>query len=271
MKRNLFALLSLLFLFACSQPMAYYQSVGFDERYVIVGENPLKKPLTNQGFYTIWYDHQKRPVKICYGLTNTLLPDPAFGVEQILFEYSPTNEKRLFLDASNHLKVSPQQGYAIAILDYNEKGQAVQVRYYDTNFSPAFDQRKAFRYEWRRDEKNRITKVTGYDTHGQVVSFMGIASVEWTYDRQGNLIEQRYYDASGNLTSKTFWGYAIEKRSYDRKKRLIEQAFYDETGRPVNYNFWHIHKYRYFYDRKGRLTNTIRYMVTNGEIVQVAR
>jgi len=270
MKRMPFLLLSLAVV-GCVKNPAYYGRISFDQTYTIVGQGQIPRPLTNRPYYTIWYDSQHRPTRITYSLTNVLMPDPAFGVEEIVFIYTPTNETRMFRDGDQRLKISPQQGYAIAVLDYNDKGQAVRVRYYDTSGNPATDMAKRFSYTWVRDSHNRILKLTGYDTNGHPLPFMGVTSVEWTYDRDGNLIEERLYDAQGNLTRNSLYGYAIQKNTYDKHHRLIEKSFYNEKNEPINYNLWYVHKYRYLYNRQGKLTNIERYQISNGTLILLPR
>ncbi|URA10805.1 hypothetical protein [Thermospira aquatica] len=271
MKKRLLFLISLvpLFVLSCQTNPRSYRAIGFDERYMIVGRSPLKKALTNRPFYTIWYDSKQRPLKIVYGYGNILTNDPVFNVAQIVFEYTPLQEKRTFLDASNQITFSSVQKYAQAILDYNDRGQAIRVRYYGTNGEVAGDFRGVFSYRLERDSQNRVLRTTSYNTNDEMVEAGGFASVVFTYDKHGNLIEERYLDKDGNPAKNRFWGYAIRKNTYDKKNRLIERAFYDENDNPVNYNLWHIHKYRYLYDKKGKITNTLRFQVSNGMIVQI--
>jgi len=245
---------------ACNKAPRQYMAIGYDENYNIVGQAPIKNPKQKPSrFYTLFFNSKGKITHITYSDGTNLLPDPLFGVAQISITYTPTNEIRTFLDAQSNIITSPSYLHAKAILQYDQYGYPISVAYYSPSNTPALDQRKVFAYRWERDKKHRLIRAIGYDTNTNLQEYLGVAIVEWVYDNQGNLVEQRFYNKYTNLARDNLWQFAIVRYTYDSHHRRTSTSFYDEKGNPVNYSFFHIHKIEYFYDSKGKITNQKRY------------
>jgi len=124
-------------------------------------------------------------------------------------------------------------GYAIITYTYDKWGHQLTASYFDEKGKPCID------------NKNNCHGVfQEYNQHGDriAISFVGLnnkpcvttggyAKFVDTYDKNGNVTEERYFDISGKLCINNS-GYAIYSAKYDDDSNRIQTAFYDTNNKP---------------------------------------
>jgi serine/threonine-protein kinase len=163
-------------------------------------------------------------------LDETMNPtNPAYQIPERLYKYDKWGNRIYYAlaDGSGKLIVSAN-GWAVERSEYDIRGRRISRAVYDEADKPSLDR------------QNNAHKT------------------EWIYDKQGNAVEARYYDASVSLRKN---GYAIEKYKYDEQGRLIEYALYDYLDRAVNGDGgWH--RYVRSYQESGAMYD-IHYTANN--------
>ena len=89
-------------------------------------------------------------------------------------------------------------------------------------------------------------------------------SVEYTYDKAGNVNREKYYGADG-MPIRCKKGYAIVYREYDAANRVIYEKFFDTDGFAIMLEDGAV-SYRYQYDESGNLIKTTKYDYGDHEV-----
>ena len=125
-----------------------------------------------------------------------------------------------------------EDGYAAIRKEYGVSGYMDAQTYLDENNQPVLvDGRFETKYEY--DNNHRIIQESYYDQSGNKMNRTdtGYAVRDVVYDNTGRIIEERYRDSSGSLVNAVD-GYAGFRREYDENDRLIQEVFYGESGQP---------------------------------------
>lgn len=120
----------------------------------------------------------------------------------------------------------------------NDQGQVVAERFYDADGNPS--NREGTEYE---------------DTY---------CTVEYTYDKMGNINREKYYNRDGELVL-CRKGYAIVYREYDAYNRVVYEKF-SGNGMEDPQLEDGAFAYRYEYDGDGNLTQIRKYDWMDHEI-----
>lgn len=86
-------------------------------------------------------------------------------------------------------------------------------------------------YRFSYDDRGNQTEQTLFDENGRTSDEYGVWRTEYTYDRHGNLIQERYFDINEILTDNEN-GYAIGKAEYDIRGNATYRAYFGSDGKP---------------------------------------
>lgn len=114
--------------------------------------------------------------------------------------------------------------------------------------------------------KNLVVSERWYDAEGNPMSPTGdtYCSVEYTYDKSGNINREKYYDPQGEPI-RCNAGYAIVYREYDTQNRVVYEKFFDTDGFAIMLEDGAV-SYRYTYDEDGNLVKRTKYDYGDWEI-----
>ena len=126
-------------------------------------------------------------------------------------------------------------GYSILRSKYDVKGNDVEHAFYDANDRPCLSIGKYYKGVIIFDEIGNVTSIEFFGTDEKpCISFLGCAKLVREYDPvRGNLIEEDYYDADGNLCQ-NWKGYAKVTTGCDTRGNTNEFAFWDAEGNLCN-------------------------------------
>ena len=128
-------------------------------------------------------------------------PICAEGYVQVRYDYNGKRKKirESYFDDHGNLMLRTDEQYAIREIFYNENGEEIGNRYYDTEGHPCLNSSGYAEIRKELDENNRIVCESFYDTQGNLCKTIdGYAMVLWEYDEDGNLLSKRYLDLTGN-------------------------------------------------------------------------
>ncbi len=229
--------------------------------------------------------------KISYDLDGRAvqLPDGDFIVK---YEYD---------NRDNLVRIENQDGNGnfvggktppIAEMDYDIRGNRVELRYFDGEGKPATyaEGISVFKYEF--DGHNRMIRQVLYDIDGEPIpAFGGVYYSTFEYDSRGNESSCRFwgkdgeavmneaqgasvvkseYDSMGNRTLLSFfdeneepcissYGYSSQEIAYDRFGNIVSIAFYDAEGKPLVNEREGVASFQKDYDKYGNVIEVREY------------
>jgi YD repeat-containing protein len=249
------SLLVSLLVVGCGRKQAnYYRWLTVNSRHEFVGRYPIEDyAARNVKCYHFIYDENGKTKKIVFQEDGKPRTDDAFGVAQILIEYSEGFKKSLFKDAMG--KMTPMSingdysirfkldnnGYVKSQFNYDSSGQLSEdisgVVQYDfsldgegqdtvvTSFRKNGDQIPIWTHK-RNDENGDVIEEYSCGKNGQLwADNQGIAITRWKYDNYGNQLEESYYGIDNQLKENA-QGIAICKSKCDENGNQIEKSFY---------------------------------------------
>ena len=191
-------------------------------------------------------------------------------------EYFDENEKPVISAEKDCHKIS---------YDRDSKGNIISKAYFDISNSPIKDRYGASKYVYEYDNNDIQMSEAYFDVNNKPINnvygvavsrytiknglrkemhffddqnnvslsgkvLLGSSTVKYSYDDNGNMIKQSFYDENGssNLCNE---GYSEVRYKYSDIDMLIETSLYDNYGRAVN-DKEGIHRRSYVNDDKGR-------------------
>ena len=109
--------------------------------------------------------------------------------------------------------VTGRSGYASIRRTYNTKGKVETEMYYGTDGSPTIDLNKQFGIRYEYNENNKISSIISLDAEGYAMNNLDHYAIsKRTYNSQGQLYTEMFYDENGNPArlSSGQYGYIYE-------------------------------------------------------------
>lgn len=155
-------------------------------------------------------------------------------------------------------------GYARSRIEYDDRGNAIELTWFDAAGHPARNREGVARSHTTYDERGSMLEMTNFDETGKPLRSNvgcatvrhavdawgdpieiscfdeagkptrhkdGVAGTRHMYDEHGHLIEERYLDEAGTL--RAVKGVAISRATFDAHGNKIEVALFDRAGKPT--------------------------------------
>lgn len=193
------------------------------------------KPMVCNGGWSIStyeYDNFGNVIKQCFFDVNGRPTDPSVMVPVGVCKYDKNNNM-IYLaaqDGKGHFIINPQLGWAISRSKYDEKSQLLSNAVYDANDKP-------------------------------MIGPNGYHMVKYKYDKNGNKIEEAYFNTNGNSMSVD--GVHLQKNGYDDNGRNTSLSYYDTAGKPTDCDAG-FHKVTVTYN--GDVATTRKYYTASGKL-----
>jgi YD repeat-containing protein len=114
--------------------------------------------------------------------------------------------------------------------EYDALGNVVEEAYWHADGTPAEDD-DCYRKKFAYNERGNILQQVYLEANGQPKD-QGFAVVEYQYDKNDRLTEQRFFDQKGRRLQGPNGPFHIHQ-SYDGDGKVIETAFFDDTEKPT--------------------------------------
>jgi len=232
----LFTLTTILLINGCAGKSAndkYFRKVAIDGRYSIIGEYPLTPEMGNKGeAYRFLYNKQGELIRVDYLIGGKLREGSFLGndVARVVIEHFETYEKRAYFDI-NGLSVRDKYGVYSIRLELNDNNHPKSKLNCGEFGEFTEDIYGVVQYLWTLDGEERIGKAIFYDFFGKRVTIEeGGFETRFVYDKDGNMIEQGYFDSKGNLKENKD-GIAVLRQKFDDKGNIIEIRYFDAANK----------------------------------------
>ena len=175
----------------------------------------------------------------CFGLNNERVLHDTCGFSKIVYGY---NERSFVSDTwgyNQNLKrsLSPITGVWHTHKEYDEKGNVVQISFYDVDDNPCKNKLGYHKeqYSWHRF--NIPSKIQYLDENDSLINVeaYGFAYCYTIYDERDRPIEISCFDQNGNKTNNR-QGYHKQITKYHKSGQQEVNAFYDKDNNLVSVN-----------------------------------
>ncbi|MGY6276133.1 nSTAND1 domain-containing NTPase [Methylomonas sp. MgM2] len=156
-------------------------------------------------------------------------------------------------DYVNRKPASFGNGFHKAKMRYDDRGNAIEWRYFDTESKPTFVNNGHYITTQAYDESGHLTNAAFFDAQGEPMYIVGgYHKVAYEYDDRGNETLYAYYDINGSPTVHD-GGYHKIALTYDERGNVIERRFFDIKGKETLYeDGYHLEKSHY--NDRGQMT-----------------
>jgi len=172
-----------------------------------------------------------------YNINGDLCLDPN-GIAGITCKYdSVGNRVEIVYYGKDKMPTLNEQGEAGVRLKYDERNLLTELTNLGENLNPAFNANHicVIRYEY--DKRGNMTKIAFYDENGTnlVNSNENVAGWNIMYDDLGNEIERSFFDNKKALCE-VVGGYAKKTISYDKNGHIKSERYYNASGNLTSVN-----------------------------------
>lgn len=174
----------------------------------------------------------------------------------------------IYYDIDGNIHESEYYGYARLENNYDIKGNWVATAYFDSKGKPVLRRNMNARKEMRYNDNGLVIEEKFYDAGGNLSNGNdGYCKTKYEYDKQGNLIREAHFDLDDKPAICIFCKNASKTYKYDDDCNLIEEAYFDAEGKPCNYKKGYS-KIVYSYDSYGTKIDEKKYD-KDGGLVEV--
>lgn len=180
----------------------------FDEMNRVIVEkcfDSVGKPLSGASVNPegrVKYDQWGNMIEVsCYdGYGNPRLTNDGFFTKKMEYDKRRNVVHEEFLGVKGELVMSKNNGYAKLDCTYDEHGNRLETKYYNTS--------KCFKIEtWKYNDKNQLVEQCIYNGDRKLSDeFYGISRITTEYNSSGIMpVKMNYYDKSGTLIATQKW------------------------------------------------------------------
>ena len=148
------------------------------------------------------------------------------GYDELKQMYHDGNKPYRIEYYKNGVPTLYNDNYAAIEREYDDAGNIIVERYYDTTFQLALCKNGYAMIKRAYDEKKQIIREQCFDTSGEpMVNNKGVYQTTYEYNEQGKVTREAYYDANGEpMANKN--GYIIIERVYNKEGKKISETSY---------------------------------------------
>jgi YD repeat-containing protein len=234
----------------------YYRKVKIDGRYEIKGSYPIPSDIGEKvDCYRLLYNNKGKIVKIEHLKAGKLSEPSYFGnaVAQVLIEYYVGFKKINYLDSRGYPVKNKDLVYAKRIEHDKDKNQLL-VFMLDENDALIEDNNGVTAYISNLDSAGRRVITSNFNEYGEEMENNGgIFKIFLKYDKNGNIIEERYYDINDQLKEQNEIRVAIIKRTFDEMGNKIEERYYNTENELTERKDFDIAIIKWEYDEFGNI------------------
>jgi serine/threonine-protein kinase len=229
-------------------------------------KNPMYSTVTGCIGEQYEYDDNGYLSKFSYIDENRHLAVGIEGSSVVLYknDNKGNNLERQFFNIDNQPFEIPA-GYSKFIFEYDNLGNPVSCRYYDTKDALCLSIEGMAGWSREYNDQNQLIKESYFGTDNQPnEKNNGVVIVIEDRDVRGNVIKHAYYQADEKTLKLSTDGIAGWKSEYDNGKET-KREFFDEKEQPTAGNFDYA-KWEAVYDDMGNRTE-ISYLNKNGDFI----
>lgn len=240
--------------------------------YTYLGEQ-WQPTLNNNGVQAIRleYDERGYNTRMSYYAPNK---NKAFvrslkGDTMAVAADSLTNEQNDNLQLTLAIFKEYNMYYAIREYEYDERGNVIMVRYYDTNHTLVEQGNSPMQVVFAYDEHSNQTEYSGLNEQSQPTRLSGGHFYEvYVFDSLDQMVQLRYLDSVRQPYLVQKEGFAVMNTVYNAHGDPLSRSFFDTNNNPVMLSDGYA-QYEYEYDAIGNCIS-VRYLDTKGQLVKTS-
>ena len=224
-----------------------------------------------EGKRTNFADHNYAQVKYVYDERGNMKETSYWGADSTpAVDELKTHRRDREFDAMNRVVVEKNLGangkpisganvYPEGRVKYDNWGNMVEVSCYDGYGNPQLGADGFFIMKSEYNKRRKLLHQEYLDVDGKLVMHKsnGFAKVDFTYDENGNKLEEKCYDTSSCIR--------IERWKYNDKNKITEQLICDGKGKQSD-AFYGVSKLTVEYDESGVVPVVQRYYNQDGKL-----
>lgn len=160
----------------------------------------------------------------------------------VYIEYYGTDRQMMTLSA----------GYAAVLRQTDERGRTIREICFDLDGNRVIQKSEYDEIRQTYGEGNKPNRIEYYLNGAPVLRKDGYAAVEREYDEAGNIIVEKYFDASLQAAPCNN-GYEMIRKEYNDDKKVIKEAYFDHNGQPM-INKKGVYQNAYEYNENGKVS-----------------
>jgi hypothetical protein len=257
---GLILLLSSQSLWAAPQRSEHFRHLLFRESPFAPyqGIHPIDAATAKQtAHYRFDYDEQNRVVSISHRIGEQLIEDNGnwdtfiWFAPKVTISYRPQQEIHHYFDANDQAATVHGQVFT-ATYQLDENQQRQQLVFHDQEGNSSENAWGAHRYQWRRDEQNRVVEQR-FNLADEMVMIrpnFDFYEIRLQYGQDGRLVFMYNYGQEGKLTNNAS-GAAIDRIYYDPAGNFQRWQVYNAQREPIEGNIPNVHVGEHLYDSLG--------------------
>ena len=156
-------------------------------------------------------------------------------------------------------------GYAYIIRETDAQGRTIGEKYFDKDGNRAVLKNGYDEYRQYYDEGKKPYRYEYYLNGVPVLRENSYAAVEREYDGAGNIITEKYYDASLEPAACKA-GYEMVRKEYNEERQIVREKYFDHSGIPVVNNKG-VYQIAYEYNENGKVLRETYYDSDNNIMI----
>lgn len=178
-----------------------------------------------------------------------------FGVAFISFAFDASYNvvEETYYNAAAEIVGRKDSGIAKTLREFDERGSLIDETYFDAQDQPAAKKSGPHRAQFTYDSASRLTSTKYFDVKGKPVLDAGqkAASIARVFDASGDLVEISFSGTDGKATANPD-GVASVKMTYDKSGNKLSERYFDALKQGVLHKKAGSGGFSYLYDASGR-------------------
>ena len=167
--------------------------------------------------------------------------------------------------------VESSKGVHMWKCEYDSIGNITKLDYYDRNMKPARYGGYNSGVKITYNDQSLYSTKTYCDKDGNLTyDEYGVAKIQFTYDKTGNVIKQELLDKDGQTLVNSRNGYAVEQVTYDNIGNIKTIHYYNSSMKPCVSSYGYYAR-EFVYDEKTNFMIEDKFYNANGGVIKIKR
>ena len=240
-----FIFISIFKLTAWNDKAIYYKQLIVNDVYDINFNIKIRKDFRRRmNTYMVKLDKQDRIKQIKYLKNNKIATDPTLGVAKVKIDYEDNIERRSYFDKHNKKSIDLLRGSHIVRIKKDTLRNILTVKFKDELNNFIADKYGIHKYIIKTDIDGNIKQLIYCDSRGKVLDPKRY-SVNFEHDNKKRIVEQFFADKDGNIVRKS--NIVKIRKHFDRDGNLIQQDYVGASGEIIESEYSHIATFKWKY------------------------
>ncbi|MCB1193968.1 MAG: caspase family protein [Leptospiraceae bacterium] len=189
------------------------------------------------------------------------LKEDKYGIAKYVYQYNNMGKLDWEEYYNSRGMLYGKSGIAKIIYQYDTKGNLIQEEYLDNKLELKDNGSGLAKIRYTYIEGKKIEEYFGEDDKPVRI---GIAKKVYTYNNNGDILNEQYYNSDKNLVEDVYYGMAEIVYTYNNTGQKIKETYYDSNNK-LKENVFGIAQKIYEYDKNGKIKQ-VNNIGNNGQL-----